>query len=202
MNNQNFRTELPEGYTVVKHINAKSVKTAIIFTLLSLIPLILLLLIGINLVNKVKGGFNLDLDYELFLISYLCSLIVLIVYVILHELTHGIVYKAMTKQKLTFGLSWSCAFCGVPKIFVYRKTAILAVLMPFIVFSIIFIPITIYLFFVNSVFFIEALFILGLHLGGCVGDLYVAYLLLFKYKDSSVLMKDTGPEQFFYILEK
>lgn len=200
MNNKNYETDLPEGYQVVQYINAKSAKTGILFTILSLIPLLILLVFGIHLVNKVKGGF--DFDDQLLSISYLCSFVLIILYVILHELTHGIVYKVMTKQKLTFGLSWSCAFCGVPNIFVYRKTAILAVIMPFIVFNIIFIPITIWLFFVNSVLFVEALFILGLHLGGCVGDLYVVYLLLVRYKDSSVLIKDTGPEQFFYTLKK
>lgn len=200
MKNKNYETDLPAGYQVVKYINAKSAKTGILFTLLSLIPLLILVIFGIYLVNKVKGGF--EVDTSALSISYFCALVILIVYVILHELTHGIVYKAMTKQKLTFGISWSCAFCGVPNIFVYRKTAITAVIMPFLVFTILFIPITIWLFFVNSVFFMEALFILGLHLGGCVGDLYVAYLLLFCYKDSSVLMKDTGPEQFFYTQEK
>jgi hypothetical protein len=68
-----------------------------------------------------------------------------IIYVILHELTHGLLYKILTKQKLTFGLTLSVAFCGVPHIYVNKKTALLSVLAPFVVYNIIFIPLLIFL---------------------------------------------------------
>ena len=54
------------------------------------------------------------------------------------------------------------------------------------------------LFFQSFIFLIFA-FIFGLHLGGCSGDLYVTYLFLTKFKNKKVLMRDTGPEQFFYV---
>ena len=197
--NKNFERELPDGYKQVYHLNATDKKIGIIFTLGSFIPFIILLPIAIILINA-NGGFG-EFNFLMFEIATFGIGIILLAYMVLHELTHGIVYKAMTKETLKFGLSWSCAYCGVPNIFVYRKTAILALIMPFVVFSIIFIPATIALFFVHSYLFIGAIIILSLHLGGCIGDLYDLYLYLFKYKDPSTLMKDTGPEQFFYVKE-
>ena len=39
----------------------------------------------------------------------------------------------------------------------------------------------------------------GLHLGGCVGDLYDTYLLLFCYKEETTLIHDDGPQQVIYV---
>ena len=98
-------------------------------------------------------------------------------------------------------MSWSCAFCGVPHIFTYRKTALIAVIAPFAVFTLLFIPILILLYFVSPLYYLVMAVVFGLHLGGCSGDLYVLYLLTKKFKDKNTLMRDTGPEQFFYVYE-
>ncbi len=194
--NKNFEQELPEGYKEVYNINAKDTKTAVIFTVLSVVPLVIFLPIALILIDY-NGGFS---KHELiyYSLSMFVTAIILIAYVVLHELTHGIVYKLFTKQKLTFGLTLTCAYCGVPNVYVYRKTAICALIMPFAVFSVIFTVATVALFFVDSLLFLCSVFILALHLGGCVGDLYDLILYLFKFKDKTTLMRDTGPEQTFY----
>ena len=120
---------------------------------------------------------------------------------VLHELIHGAAYKKLTGEKLTFGMSWSCAFCGVPNIFTYKRCALISVLAPFVIFSLIFIPLTVALYFVDTHYYLLSALLLGLHLGGCCGDLYVSLLLLFKFKNKKLLMRDTGPEQFFYLPE-
>ena len=117
------------------------------------------------------------------------------VYLVLHELVHGIVYKLMTREKLTFGISFSCAYCGVPDVFVTKKTALSALVAPFAVFTVAFaLPIA----FVGDYAALFLSFLLVLHFGGCSGDLYDMILLLFVIK-GDVLMKDTGPKQTFYV---
>ena len=120
-------------------------------------------------------------------------------YIVLHELVHGIAYKALTGEKLTFGVSWSCAFCGVPHVYTYRKTAVISVISPFAVFTLLFIPIILILYPISPLYYLIAAFLFGMHLGGCSGDLYVFYLLTVKFKSKETLMRDTGPEQFFYV---
>ena len=46
-----------------------------------------------------------------------------------------------------------------------------------------------------------AALLLALHLGGCIGDLYDAWLYLFRFRDPATLMQDTGPKQTFYVKE-
>ena len=198
MKNKNFERDIPEGYKQVKYINAKDAKFGIIFNLIALVVLVAVMAVAIP---PLASNPLLDegIDLTELSISMWAFVLATVVYMILHELTHCIPYKKLTGEKLTFGMSWSCAFCGVPHIYVYRKTALIAVLAPFTVFTLIFIPLTVALYFVNPIYYIFSALMLGLHLGGCSGDLYVTYLLLFKYKDEKTLMRDTGPEQYFYV---
>ena len=139
------------------------------------------------------------MEYVQLLVAYAVFFGAMIGYVVLHELVHGIAYKTLTGEKLTFGLSWSCAFCGVPNIYTYRKTAMISVIAPFAVFTVLLLPLLVLLYFISPLYFLIVAFIFGLHAGGCSGDLYVLYLLAVKFKDKRVLMRDTGPEQFFYV---
>ena len=177
----NFEKELPEGYKQALYINAKSVKMGLLMNFIALIVLIIVMVLAflsLKLYDQplMKKLNNDDVEYDISFISPFIFLFSMIAYIVLHELVHGIAYKKLTNEKLTFGLSWSCAFCGVPNIYTYRKTAIISVLAPFVFFSIVFIIILVILYFVNPIYYLMAAFIFGLHVGGCSGDLYV-YIL-------------------------
>ncbi len=200
---RNFERALPTGYRQVLYINAKNAKIGIIFNLIALAVLAVVMAVA-SLLLHLGGGSAADamnVEYAEMMIALLVFPAVMIGYIILHELVHGAVYKLLTGEKLTFGISWSCAFCGVPKIYTYRKTALLSVAAPFVLFTLLLIPILVWLYFVSPLYYMMMAFIFGLHLGGCCGDLYVMYLLLIKYRKNRTLMHDTGPEQFFYVPE-
>ena len=200
---KSFENELPVGYRQALYINAKNAKFGIIFNLIALAVLaIVIVLAVISLLASGKEVPNfLDTESLSSLIAYVVFIALMSTYIVLHELVHGIAYKAQTGEKLTFGVSWSCAFCGVPHIYTYRKTALIAVVAPFAVFTLLFIPILILLYFVSPLYYMIMALVFGLHLGGCSGDLYVLYLLTKKFKNKNTLMRDTGPEQFFYVYE-
>ncbi len=200
MKNDNYEETLPQGYKEVFSINAKNFKTGLIFNLVALAPVILLVALGIIILD-INGKTDYFLSSE-FLISLFCCLVATLIYMVLHELVHGIVYKSMTRRKLTFGLSWSCAFCGVPDVYCYRRTALFALIMPFAVFTLLFAALTAVSYFVFYYAFVPCCLLLGLHVGGCSGDLYMTALLLFRYKDKRLLVRDTGPEQFLYLPDR
>lgn len=194
MNEQNFERELPKNYRLVKTIDAKNIKLGIIFNVLAIVIFFAVFIIAFipMIINTEK--LEVLTGIEVFL-----GIIGTFVYMVLHELVHGIAYKIKTGVNLTFGISWSCAFCGVPKIFTYRKPALFAVLAPLVVFTVIFIPLLIVTYFYNPSLYLTLLFIFGMHLGGSTGDAYVVILLLTKYKDDTTLMNDTGPKMTFFI---
>lgn len=199
MDNKNFESDLPLGYKEDKHINAKNLSFGIIMNLIALVILILVVFIACLFIPTFD---NIDkLLAENIWLYYLVLFGGMFGYIILHELVHGIAYKAMTKEKLTFGFSWSCAYCGVPNIYTYRKTAIIALVAPLITFTIILITLMLVFFKIDVIIYLILSLIFGLHLGGCSGDIYGFLLFMFKYRDPKTLMRDTGPEQFFYVKE-
>lgn len=200
---KNFEKELPEGYKQVLYINAKDVKFGILFNLIGLVIMAAVMALAI-LPLGLSGRLSFDIievGLSRMQISCLILLLSLLAYMVLHELIHGAAYKKLTGEKLTFGMSWSCAFCGVPNIFTYKRCALISVIAPFAIFSLIFVPLTVALYFVDPLYYLLSALLLGLHLGGCCGDLYISLLLLFRFKSKELLMRDTGPEQFFYLPE-
>ncbi len=196
--NKTFERELPDGYTEKKHINANSKKTGIIFNLVALAVTVLIVGLAVMTIVLNEARFGNGVEEPMRLPALLLFAACLIAYIVLHELVHGAVYKAMTKEKLTFGMSLTCAFCGLPKVYTYRKTALLALLAPFTVFTVVLLPICAWMYFVHPYYYLMSCFLLGLHIGGCSGDLYMTGILLFKYKSKDTLIRDTGPEQFIY----
>ena len=198
---QNFEREVPAGYKEVYHFNAQDKKAGIILNVVAALVTVLVIVLAC-LMKDMPSVLTLAEKHPFQMSLYLLVLAVFLVgYMVLHELVHGAAYKALTGERLTFGMSWSCAFCGVPNIYVYKKAAILSVLAPFVVFSVIFCVLSAVLYFVNPYLFLISAILLGVHLGGCCGDLYISGMLLFKYKQKDLLIRDTGPEQFIYVKE-
>jgi hypothetical protein len=197
MKNKTYENELPSDYSEVLHLNAASKKLGIILNLIALV--IMIIVVALAIIPLALSGVTVRVilsDYSS--IASLLFIITMIAYIVLHELVHGAAYKALTHQKLTFGITLTCAFCGVPNIYTYRRTALISICAPLVVFSMIFGATTAILYFISPLYYIYSALMLGIHLGGCSGDIYLLLLLSFKYKNKDTLIRDTGPEQFIF----
>ena len=190
---KNFERELPEGYEEAYHINAANKKTGLIFNGISLV------VIAIFIAVALLTAKSLEFVYLEVMTGLIIFIVSLFLYIILHELVHGIAYKLLTKEKLTFGITWSAAFCGVPHIYVYRKPAIIALLAPVCVFTVVFVTLSIVFYNISNILYLLFMFLQGFNLGGASGDLFMFGIFLFKFKDKTTLMRDTGPEQYLYV---
>lgn len=195
---ENCVKTLPSAYREVLHIDATKKKLGFLLNGIAFVVMIAVLAVVLLTANYAAFSKSTEKPWQLVLWLAFCWAS-LLVYMVLHELVHGVAYKALTKEKLTFGLRWSCAFCGVPNVYVNRKTALIALLAPFTVFTLLFLPLTIWSGITGSIWYIPLGVLLGSHLGGCSGDLYMTALLVFKYRASDLLVRDTGPEQFLYL---
>lgn len=191
-----YEEELPNGYSESLVIDANDKNSSYKIRLIATITAIVLF-------NALFFAYVLPRFHEVVdgfsIIKCLIFIVCYILYITMHELTHGIVYKLMTKQKLVFGFKLPAAYCGVPDIYVYRSTSLVSLFAPFTIYSILFIL----LFFIFSDPFSKMLILvlLAMHITGCSGDLYSIGILLFKLKDPTTLRKDTGPKQIYYIKE-
>ncbi len=194
MKTNHFERELPKGYSEVMTIDfAKNKRLMIWLNIVAVTVMVGIVAAAFLLLwNKLSAAGSLGFSEMLVLF------ITILVYCALHELMHGIVYKAMTGEKLCFGLDLKAgvAYCGIPDIYVYRNTALAALLAPFVVFTLLFGILIAVL--GHPMYQLYVAVLLGVHVGGCAGDLYDTCLLLTKLREPSTLMKDTGPKQIFY----
>ena len=198
---KNFERELPKGYKLAKCIDVKSgSKSVWIVMLLSLVFVIPgCIFIALALIFKSD---EISKAYDKSPIAFLMVVLLgYLLYIILHELEHGRVYKKLTGEKLTFGINPLCAFCGVPKIFTYRKTALKAVSAPLILYSAIFTVLILSTLFVFPLFSFGVSILFAFHLSGCAGDIYVIWLFKKQYTDNTVLMNDTGPTMSLFVYD-
>lgn len=183
--------ELPEDYKEVYVVDARDKKTGLKLNIICLAVVIIL----VEHINHVVPMLRMNLfrNYQ-----YLIGFVVcIVVYLALHEVTHGIAYKIIApKEKLRFGASLTFAYCGMPNIYVNRCGVIFSSAAPLVVYSIVFLG----LFFanINGAISYLSLLMLSLHLGGCVGDIFVILKLIFMGK-RDILVKDIGEKQTFYV---
>lgn len=196
---KHYFKELPEEYEMDYEIDAKSAKFTIVYGLiLNLILVIGTIAICFAIRNiSISDLFGPNRTIKINILALLAFLASMVAYIVLHELTHGLFYKIFTHEKLTYGFTLTVAYCGCPKLYVKKWPMFITTLAPFVVFSIAFI---IPLFFIkdNAIYVIMSI-LLGVHIGGCIGDLYCAVLMLFKYHKKNLLINDTGPKQTFYV---
>ncbi|MBO4749137.1 MAG: DUF3267 domain-containing protein [Lachnospiraceae bacterium] len=191
--NKFFEKELPEGYVeafVVDAYDKESSKGMRIGALVTAVVTfnMILFLYAIPRWSEIIAGFSIIGCLEL-VATY-------VLYISMHELTHGAVYKLLTKQRILLGFNPPAAYCGVPDIYVYRLTSLISLFAPFTIFGILFLAMTILT--ADPFAKLLIMILLALHVIGCVGDLYGAWILLFKLKDPATLRKDTGPKQIYY----
>lgn len=189
------KKELGEDYEKICEIDVGSTKTSVLLTVASLVVIVAIVL---PLLLTVYDGFFNHTTFVERIISLGVMLFVLIAYIILHELLHGIVYKAATKEKLVFGLTLTFAYCGVPNIYVARKYSLVACAAPLVVFGVIFVLTTVLFTVYLSIWYgFLAMILTAFHFGGCVGDIYVILLLLFVHRNTEYV-KDNGTKQEFF----
>ena len=186
--------ELPENYVSDHVIDARVKKTALI------VRIMFISLLAITfVVCEAFFGFNFSFEFQLIrtIITPLVFIAAYIVMIIIHELIHGLFNIIFTHEKLVFGFSKGAAYCGVPDIYLKRVPKMVVAMAPF--FTILILLIIPLIFVKDPYYYMLISIFLGLHVGGCSGDLIEFFILLFKYHGKKVLVYDSGPTQTIYI---
>ena len=106
---KSYETELPEGYSEAYTVDAKNGRTVIIMNLACLAITAAIIAIAWLIIKPNNYFENYDFLHSIIFIA------AMLLYIVLHELTHGIAYKLTTGRKLTFGFTLSVAYCGVQR---------------------------------------------------------------------------------------
>lgn len=177
-------TKLPAGYGEILSIDIqKDKKLALLVNGFGLVILIVLVAIG-NLLVPITTIF---LGMNLLLMS-----VGTVVYIVLHELVHGMCMKYFGSRTVKYGFTGLYAYAGSQDYFEKRAYLIIA-LAPVVVLGAV-------LLLLNSVVGIQHFwgiyFIQIANLSGAAGDMYVTYL--FSRLPSDILVQDVGVSMVVY----
>lgn len=185
----NWYAVLPANYIVAERVCFQEIRTGFLRDLAVILPGLVLVVLGCVLVR-------------LSAIQVVLSAVILgvgtFLYLNLHEILHGIVYKVMTGQKPAFGFGKGFAYCAMPDIYISGTVAILSTAAPLAVFCFFLSGLWVFFLCIKSWLILPTGLLLTFHLFGCRADINLLKALG-KYKHTDLLMCDRGTEQWLYL---
>jgi hypothetical protein len=110
-----------------------------------------------------------------------------VLYVVIHELIHGLFFWLFTGRKPVFAFHWNYAYAAAPDWFIQRNPFLITTLAPLVLIS----AAGLLVMAVGPQSWLLATwFVITMNAAGAVGDLFVAIWLLFK--PASALVQDRG----------
>jgi len=181
--------QLPAGYREIKRIDLMSNrKEAILVNALALAIVIALAALGIVLSPPLTGIF-LGVQTVINTILLLASVLL---YMILHELIHGVLMKGFSGIKPRYGFTGLYAYAGSEALFSRRQYLLIA-FAPVVLLGLILAGLTIY-FYQSGFWFFYLLQIVNI--SGAAGDIYVGVQIVRAH--NAVLIRDTGTGMSLY----
>ena len=177
---------LPEGYEEIYSIDLqKNKKLAILVNALSFL-ILLLMAIPMNYFVPFSSLFDMKNGLGQYVIRLLSLMGLMILYLVLHELVHGIAMKICGTKKVKYGYTGLYAFAGSDDYY-SKKPYIFIALAPVVFWGVI---LAIINFFVSYEWFWVVYFLQIINVSGASGDLFVTIKFSFLPKD--ILVKDYG----------
>lgn len=178
----------PDGYTFFDKIDLKNNKKQ--FWLVQgfgTAILLIMLIAGCFIVNPYYALVMSESVVEI--IALLVILVGYLIYIVLHELTHGVVMYAFCHKKLRFGVSLTYAYCGSTAYYDKIHYIVIA-LAPVVIWGIVLGVLNV--FFHSDAWFWVIWFIQAGNIGGAAGDFFCTYKMC-RYPND-ILVQDTGTE--------
>lgn len=179
-------TELPLGYREIDSIDLQKNKK------LSLLVNGIALLIGVlmavpmHFVVPITTLFDMSEGFIPYLIRFGVLMVGIILYMVLHELVHGIAMKRCGTKKIQYGFTGLYAFAGSEDYYDKPSYVIIA-LAPIVVWGVVLLVLNLL---VPAQWFWVVYWIQISNISGAAGDLYVTYR--FSRLPADILVKDYG----------
>lgn len=179
-------TVLPENYSQIYSINLQNDKKLAFLVNFAAVILAAVLVAPMVFIVPISTLFDMSKGLLSYFLRFAILLVGMVVYMVLHELVHGVAMKFFGTKKVKYGFTGLYAFAGSDDY--YDKTSyIIIALAPIIVLGVI---IAIINAFVPLSYFWVVYLIQIINISGAAGDLFVTFRFLKMPKD--ILIKDHG----------
>ncbi len=177
---------LPEGYEEIYSIDLqKDKKKALLVNLLA-IAIAAVLVVPMCFVVPIATLFDMENGMMAYVLRFVGLIVLLVVYMVLHELVHGFAMKRCGTKKVTYGFTGMYAFAGSADYYDKRSYLFIA-LAPVVLWGAVIAVINP---FVPTDWFWVVYLIQVTNLSGAAGDLFVT--VTFSRMPSDILVKDHG----------
>lgn len=177
---------LPDGYREIYAIDLqKDKKMAVIVNLIAVI-IGVLMAVPMHFVVPIFSLFSMEAGMLNYMLRFGALLVFLVLYMVLHELVHGIAMKLCGTKKVKYGFTGLYAFAGSTD-FYGKKAYIFIALAPVILWGIVLAVINP---FVSAEWFWVIYMIQITNLSGAAGDLFVT--VKFSRLPNDILIQDYG----------
>lgn len=182
-------TSLPNGYREVRRVDLmRNRKEALLINLLALLITAIVTALGFALCPPFV---EIELGIHT-VVSMIAIFAGVVLYMILHELIHGMFMKAYSGLKPRYGFTGLYAYAGCDAFF-NRRQYLLIAFAPVVILGLLLAVLTAA--FYETAFW-DIYIIQILNLSGAAGDFYVGFLIARYHND--VLVRDTGTDMAFY----
>lgn len=177
---------LPEGYQEIYSIDLQKDKKAAVLVNALALMIAAAMVVPMHFYIPITTLFDMRSGLGTYIIRFAVLIILIVVYMILHELVHGIVMKSCGTKKIKYGFTGMYAFAGSDDYYDKRSYITIA-LAPIVVWGIVLAVVNA---FVPAQWFWVVYFIQVTNISGAAGDLYVTAKFLRFPKD--ILVTDCG----------
>lgn len=185
---------LPEDYGEIYSLNLqKDKRTAIIVNLLAL-AIAAVMAISMNFFVPVTSVFDMSGGIVRYFLRLAALIVLMVLYMVLHELVHGIAMKLCGTKRVKYGFTGLYAFAGSEDYY-DKKSYIFIALAPIVLWGTVLAAVN---FFVPTEWFWIVYMIQLINISGAAGDLFAA--VKFSRMPKNILIQDSGVSmRVFYI---
>lgn len=177
---------LPEGYNKLYAVDLqKDKKTALLVNLLALI-ISLLLIVPMHFFVPITTLFDMGNGLRHYILRFLTIIVLIVVYMVLHELVHGVAMKLCGTEKVKYGFNGIYAFAGSSDYY-SKKAYVCIALAPIVLWGIVLAAINV---FAPIDWFWVVYIIQVMNISGAAGDLFVT--VRFSRFPKDILVQDHG----------
>jgi len=177
---------LPEGYEQILEIDLQKNKKLSLWVNLLAIVIAVVMAVPAHFAVPISTLFSMEQGMIRYLIRFAVLMVLMVAYIILHELVHGAAMKLCGTQRVKYGFTGLYAFAGSDDYYGKRPYLFIA-LAPVVLWGVV---LAIVNCFVPTEWFWVVYFIQIFNLSGAAGDLFVT--VKFSRMPKDILIRDHG----------
>ena len=177
---------LPEGYKEIYAIDLQKDKKMSLLMHLIVFTIAVLMIVPMHFIVPIYTVFSMEQGLGSYMLRFAALMVLLIAYLILHELVHGAAMKICGTKKVKYGFTGLCAFAGSTDYY-DKKSYIFIALAPVVLWGVVLAIVNI---FVPVEWFWIIYYIQISNISGAAGDLFVT--VRFSRMPADILVQDYG----------